>query len=163
MPTEIVASGRCVLTVKLAVLVPAGMVTLAGTVAKVVLLLVSITTAPPAGAGALRATVPVARSRPRTLVGLRVSAASAGPAPGVAVGAGVAVGSGVGVGGGAPVGNRVRVAVRVTPAPLTEIVTVVVVVTGLVLIRKPPATAHCGTWTLGGTLASAGLLLDRMR
>lgn len=39
---------------------PAGTVTLAGTVARAVTELVSVTTVPPAGAGAFRLTVPVA-------------------------------------------------------------------------------------------------------
>jgi hypothetical protein len=76
---------------------------------------------------------------------------------------GVAAGGGVAVGVGTPEGRRVSVAVLVTPAPVTEIVTDVVVVTGVVLMRKPPAAANRGTWTLGGTLATAGLLLARRK
>jgi hypothetical protein len=55
-----------VLTVKVALLAPAGMVTLDGTLATVVLLLESATCAPPTGAGPLRVTVPVEYSRPPT-------------------------------------------------------------------------------------------------
>lgn len=73
---------------------------------------------------------------------------------------GVADGVGVTVGVGTPEGRSVSVAVLVTPAPVTEIVTVVVVLTGDVVTRKPPAAANCGTCTLGGTLATEGLLLD---
>ena len=52
---------------------PAATVTLAGTVAAEVLLLDKEITAPPAGAGALRVTVPVEVPPPTTLVGLKAS------------------------------------------------------------------------------------------
>ena len=72
-----------VVTVKVALVAPAGTVTLAGTVAAAVLLLASVTTIPPLGAGPLRVTVPVEVLPPVTLVGLRltpdtVTAAEAG-------------------------------------------------------------------------------------
>lgn len=140
-----VESGLNVLTVNVALVEPAGMVTLDGTFAKAVLLLESATTTPPEGAGALRVTLPVEESLPCTLVGLSVSDDNIGPAPGVGVEVGVADGIAVAVGVGMPVGRSVSVAVRVTPAPVTEIVTTVVVVTGEVVIRKPPAAANCGT------------------
>jgi hypothetical protein len=67
------AATACVLTVKLALLTPAGMVTLAGTLAAL-LLLESATCAPPDGAAALRVTVPVDDCAPPvTLVGFSVS------------------------------------------------------------------------------------------
>jgi hypothetical protein len=140
-----VESGLNVLTVNVVLVEPAGMVTLDGTFAKAVLLLESATTTPPEGAGALRVTLPVEESLPCTLVGLSVSDDNIGPAPGVGVEVGVADGIAVAVGVGMPVGRSVSVAVRVTPAPVTEIVTTVVVVTGEVVIRKPPAAANCGT------------------
>ena len=58
-----------VVTLKLALLVPADTVTLAGTPATAVLLLESATTAPPAGAAEVRVAVPVAAVGPTTLVG----------------------------------------------------------------------------------------------
>ena len=63
----------CVLTVKLALVAPAGMVTVAGALAAL-LLLESATCAPPDGAAALRVTVPVDDCAPPvTLVGFKVS------------------------------------------------------------------------------------------
>ena len=62
-----------VFTVKSAVMLPAGTVTLAGTVATEVVPLVSITSAPPAGAGPLKVTVPVAELVSATVAGLRVT------------------------------------------------------------------------------------------
>lgn len=61
------------LTGKVALVAPAATVTLEGTVANVVLLLESVTCAPPEGAGPLRVTVPVEEFPPVTLVGLSES------------------------------------------------------------------------------------------
>jgi hypothetical protein len=64
---------RLVFTVKVALVAPAGTVTLEGTEAAP-LLLESATCAPPAGAGPFKVTVPVEVSRlPTTLVGFKVS------------------------------------------------------------------------------------------
>ena len=61
-----------VVIVKVAEVAPAATVTLAGTVARV-LLLVSAMVAPPAGAALLSFTVPVEGDPPITVVGLRVN------------------------------------------------------------------------------------------
>ena len=64
-----------VFTVKVVLVAPAGTVTLEGTVAAAVLLLESVTRAPPAGAGPFSVTVPVEdpSGPPITLLGLRAS------------------------------------------------------------------------------------------
>ena len=66
-----------VVIVKIDVVAPAATVTLAGTRAAAVLLLVRVTTAPPAGAGPVKVTVPVDDVPPITEVGLRVTEVSA--------------------------------------------------------------------------------------
>jgi len=73
MTTLVFEDTRCVLTVKFALVFPAGTVMLDGTVATDVLLLESVTIAPPEGAAAVRVTVPVELFPPLTVVGLRVS------------------------------------------------------------------------------------------
>ena len=65
-----------VLTANVALVAPAATVTLAGTLAAVVLLLESATCAPPDGAGPLSVTVPVDEFPPVTLVGFSESNAS---------------------------------------------------------------------------------------
>jgi hypothetical protein len=62
-----------VVTVNVAVVDPAATVTLVGTCAAAVLLLVSDTLAPPVGAAPLSVTVPVDELPPVTLVGFRVT------------------------------------------------------------------------------------------
>ena len=67
-----------VFTVKVTLLLPAGTVTLEGTLAAA-LLLESITCAPPGGAGPLRVTVPIEDwTPPTTVVGFNVSEATVG-------------------------------------------------------------------------------------
>jgi hypothetical protein len=63
--------------VKVAVVAPATTVTLAGTWAAAVLLLVRLTTAPPAGAGLSSVTVPVEETPPSTVAGLTLTVLSA--------------------------------------------------------------------------------------
>ena len=58
---------------KLAEILPEGMVTLAGTLARVELLLDRFTSNPPAGAVALSVTVPIDVAPPMTVVGLSVN------------------------------------------------------------------------------------------
>jgi hypothetical protein len=72
-------------TVKLALVWPADTVTLDGTVATCVLLLVRVTVAPPEGAAELRVTVPVELFLPLTLVGFKVSEESVTLPAGVTV------------------------------------------------------------------------------
>lgn len=150
--TELVDVTCCVRTSNVALVLPAGTETLDGTVARE-LLAESDTTVPPDGAGPLSVTVPAEGSPLRTLVGLRVRSdretADAG--------------GGVGVGAGEEGGFTVSVAVLVTPAPDTEMVTVVGVVTIEVVMLKPPAVVPAGIVTLFGMTAIDGLLLVRGR
>ena len=73
MVTEVSAATVVVVTVNVAVVAPAATVTLAGTWAAAVLLLVSVTIAPPTGAGLFNVTVPVEGFPPRTDVGLTLT------------------------------------------------------------------------------------------
>ena len=72
------AATALVLIVKVALLFPAGTVTLEGTLAAAVLLLESATCAPPAGAVPLNVTVPVEEFPPVTVAGFSVSEETAG-------------------------------------------------------------------------------------
>ena len=119
-----------VVTVKVALVEPAGMVTLDGTLAAPGWLLVRLTTVPPEGAALGRLTVPVAGVPPATLVGLTLNEES------------------VAGGGGVPAGFTVRLAERVTPPPVTEIVTTVGTETKAVMIWIAPLVLKAGIRTL---------------
>ena len=71
MVTDVTLATAVVVTGKVALVVPAATVTLAGTCAEP-LLEESATTAPPAGAGTLKVTVPVEELPPITVFGLNV-------------------------------------------------------------------------------------------
>jgi hypothetical protein len=131
-----------VFAVKDALVFPNGMVTLAGTAATPGLLLERETRAPPLGAGPLSVTAPEEEDPPTTGLGLKESEVRVGPPAG---GWGVTVSE----------------AVCVTPELEAEIVTVVelaevMVDTGNAAIVDPAAML-----TLGGTVATEVLLLDK--
>ena len=139
MVTVLTEMAERVWMVNRALVAPAGIVILLGTLARLELLR-SCTTAPPAGAGLLRVTVPVAVLPPQTEVGLIVSDWS------VTFDAG---------------GLTVRVAVRVMPPAAAVIVTLVTLETGFVATMKFALVAPAGTVTLLGTVATLVLLLLR--
>jgi len=71
MLTGVTALTATVVTVNVALVAAAATVTLAGTVATEVLLLLSVTTAPPVGAALLNVTVPVDVAPPVTELGFK--------------------------------------------------------------------------------------------
>ena len=121
---------------KVALVAPAGTVTLAGTLTHVVLLDDNVTTLPPAGATPPSVTVPVEPPVPIAGFGLNASAES--------------------VPGGSTSSGCTFIELRVA-----TIVTEVEVVTGCVVTVKVVLLAPCGIVTLGGTDATAGLVLPR--
>src|SRR6266850_2249801 len=129
--TDVDEATGCVVTVNVLLVLPAATVTLAGTVATVVLLLDIVTTAPPLGAAALSVTVPVVELPPTALVGLTLNEER------------------VAGGGGVPAGFTVRSAERVTPPPVTEIVTMVCTETAAGRSWMKPLVLPAGTCTLG--------------
>jgi hypothetical protein len=124
-----------VATVNVALVAPPGTVTLAGTVATAVLLLASVTTIPPLGAGPLRVTVPWDGFPPVTLVGLRLTPDTVTAAAGFTV----------------------SVADVVTPPAVAEMVADVEAVTNVVVIVKLALVAPAATVTLAGTVTAAEL------
>jgi hypothetical protein len=123
-----------VVTVKVKLVEPAGTVTLEGTCAAVVLLLPSVTTAPPVGAAPFNVTVPLKLFPPTMDVTLLVNPDKVGA-------------------------FTVKVAVFTTPK-VPVITTEEFVLTGLVLTVKVADVAPLETITLAGTVAAAVLLLD---
>jgi hypothetical protein len=73
MATVVEEATALVLTVNVALVAPAAIITVDGTVAAAVLVLESATVAPPAGAAPLSVTVPVEEFPPITLVGFSES------------------------------------------------------------------------------------------
>jgi hypothetical protein len=125
---------------------PSGTTMSAGTGATTELLLVKVTLAPPAGAGAVSVTVvDAAPGPPCTLVGPTLTVVSVAP--------------GVGSGGGVMVPVTVRVAVRVVPAYVAERTALVVAPTVLVDTGDVAELAPAATVTFEATVATV-LLLD---
>lgn len=125
------------------VVAPAATVTVAGTVAAVVLLLVRLTTAPPAGAGLFSVTVFCAAGLPPTTdAGDSVTSDTEDAAP--------------------PGGLTTRVAVAVAPPLEAETVILVALVTAVVaMVKAGDTVAPAATVTDAGSVATAGLLLVR--
>jgi hypothetical protein len=94
---------------------------------------------PPAGAAALKTTVPVEGNPPITLVGLRYMEEMEGRVV---------------------VADTVRFTFTLTPSKVAEISGHAVTVTGVVAIVKFVLVASAGTVTLAGTVATAGVLLE---
>jgi hypothetical protein len=124
-----------VLTGNVPLVTPDAIVTLVGTVAAAVLLLVSVIVAPDAGAAAFNVTVPCDGFPPTTLLGFNVTELTNAAAA------------------------TESVAGSVTPAYAPEIVEVVDVVTELVVIGNVALVAPDAIVTLAGTVAAAVLLL----
>jgi hypothetical protein len=78
--TDVSEPTGLVVAVKVAVVAPAGTVTVAGTCAAAVALDVSATAAPPVGAGESRVTVPVDDTPPSTVAGLTLTPLNAATA-----------------------------------------------------------------------------------
>ena len=132
LETDIVVIGN------VALVAPPANVTVDGTLTTDGLVLDSVTSAPPTGAGPLIVTVPVEPFPPITLDGFRERDVSKGIFT----------------------GRTVRLADRVTPPYKPEIVTAVEPDTALVVIVNVALLAPAATVTLAGTLATEELLLD---
>jgi hypothetical protein len=131
-----------VFAVKDALVFPNGMVTVAGTVTTAGLPLERETRAPPLGAGRLSVTAPEEDNPPTTGLGLKLREARVGPP-----------GGGWGV--------TVSEAVCVKPELEAEIVTVVELDVALVDAGKAAIVNPAAMLTLGGTVATEVLLLDK--
>ena len=135
MVAEVEAVTEVVVTAKLALLAPAGTVTLAGTVAAVTLL-ESDTTAPPVGAALVRVNVPCDVAPPVTLVGFSASVLRL-------------------AGGGT--GFTVSVAVRDAPPNEPVIIAEVDALTVLVVTVKLALVLPASIVTLAGTVTAVEL------
>jgi hypothetical protein len=125
-----------VVTVNVAVVLPAATVTDTGTLATEALLLDRFTTIPPLGAACVSMTVAVDDVLPTTVVGLRASEATAGT------------------------GVMVRLEETVLPAYVADMTTFVVVVTIVVFTVNGADVAPCGTVMVGETnVVTEGLLV----
>jgi hypothetical protein len=132
--TSVGSETGVVVIVKVAELAPAATVTLVGTVATPVLLLLRVTTIPPSGAGPLMFTVPVAVSPPVTEVGFSVKPVSAG-------------------------GSTVTEALALVSFDVAVSVAVVAAATGDVVAVKSTEVAPPGTVTDPGTVTAGSLLV----
>lgn len=120
----------------MALVAPPATVTVAGTVAAAVMLLDKVKVRPPAGATAVKVTVPVEVLPPMTEVGLSVSVESA-------------------------TALTRRLAVLLTPLKDAVMTTFVVVVIGTVVMAKVAVVLPAAIVTVAATLATVGLALDR--
>jgi len=134
MVTDVLLATTLVLTAKVAVVAFAATVTLEGTVAAAVLLLLSVTTAPPAGAGPVSVTVPVDEVPPITVVGFRLTELGTAAA-------------------------TVRLTLWVVLLNVAEMVTDVLLLTMLVVTVNVAVVVPPATVTLEGTVATAVLPL----
>jgi hypothetical protein len=144
MLTLIEADGRAVVIGNVAVFAPAGTVTFAGTVTTEARLLARVITAPPAGAGLCRMTVPTDGRPPTTRAGWTIWAL---------IPAGFRA-------AGVPGVTWSEVVAR--PPPEAAVIrTETVARTGVVATSKRPVVWPAGTRTLSGTRATVGLALAR--
>src|SRR5215813_13227726 len=133
MVTAVAAFTALVVIAKVLVVVPAATVTEAGTVATFVLLLASVTTAPPAGAALPSVTVPVLPAPPVTAVGFTVTPTRAG--------------------------FSVSVTILDAPTHVAVMLPCVTVVTTFVVTAKLALVAPAATVIAAGTVARFVLLL----
>jgi len=142
--TTVDALTAVVVTLNVALFAPAATVTVAGTLTIIVLLLESVTLAPPAGAAAVSVAVPCAAFPPTTLVGLSVMLDNDG-----------AAGGGGGGGGGGGAADAVTVSdVLALKRNRPEMVTAVLAVTVAVVIPNVAVVAPAGTVIPAGTVAA---------